>query len=152
MKRVLLIVIVVVAVVMLWQLGRRWLSSDDQLIRTLITTMQRAVERNKILTLNDCIASDYTDEHGLDRSSLLAAVRATRSQYDIMFIQISDLILKINVMDQTAQAAFTVSVAGHRSGSGAKLTMDGDHVQLFFRKADDEWKLVRAVYPAIEWK
>jgi len=152
MKRWLLIPCALLGGILLWQVCRGLFITDEKLVRNLITTMQHAVERNKILALNDCIAADYTDEHSLDKSSLLGAIRGVRSQYDIMLIRLSDLKLEVNAPDKTAQAAFTVNVVAHRAGGGGETTMDADRVRLFFRKTDDGWKLSRAEYPEMDFK
>jgi hypothetical protein len=151
-KRWLLILSAVIGIVLLWQAVSNLFATDEKLIRQLIATMKHAVERNKILTLNDCIASNYSDEHGLDKQSLLGAIRVMRSHYNVMFIKLSDMKVEVNAADKTARAEFTASVIAHRAGEGAKLTTDADHVRLFFRKADDGWKLVRAEYPEMEFK
>jgi len=134
-----------------WQGWQRFFVTDETRIKRLIATMANAVEKNKTLALADCIAGDYGDDRGLDKSTLLGAVRATRSQYDAMFIHISDMLIQIADDRQKAQATLIAKVLTKRAGGG-DTELNAERVRLFFRKTDDGWKLTRVESPELKFE
>lgn len=135
-------------VFVLWQAGQRLFITDETRIKRLIGTMETAVEKNKIIALADCIAGDYSDDHGLDKASLLGAVRGVRMQYEALFIHIADMV--IEVTPETAQATLVAKVLTRRAGGG-ETELNAERVRLFFRQTDDGWKLIRIESPELKF-
>ncbi len=134
-----------------WQGWQRVFVTDPTRIKRLIATMADAVEKNKPLVLGDCIARDYSDDRGLDKSTLLAMVHATRSHYDAMFIHISDMVIQVADDHQTATATLVARILTRRAGGG-ETELNAERVRLFFRKTDDGWKLTRADTPELKFE
>jgi len=135
----------------LWQGWQRFFVTDETRIKRLITTMAKAVEQNKTLALADCIAGDYSDERGLDKATLVGVVRSTRSQYDAMFIYISDTAIEIAGDRQKAQATLVARVLTKRAGGGS-TELNAERVRLFFRKTDSGWKMTRVESPELKFE
>jgi ketosteroid isomerase-like protein len=136
---------------LLWQGWQRLFVTDEMRIKQLITTMARAVEQNKILALANCIAGDYNDDRSLDKATLLGIVRGTRSQYDTMFIYISDTVVEIAGDRQKAQATLVARVLTKRAGGGS-TELNAERIRLFFRKTDDGWKMTRVESPELKFE
>jgi len=150
MKWLLRIVVAALLVWLLWQGWQRFFVTDETRIRRLITTMASAVKQNKILTLADCIAGDYGDDRGMDKATLLGIVRGTRSQYDAMFIIISDTAIQIADDHQKAQATIVAKVLTKRAGGGS-TELNAERVRLFFHKTDSGWKMTRVESPELKF-
>lgn len=133
-----------------WQAWQRFFVTDETRVRRLVGTMAAAVEKNKVVALADCIAGDYSDDRGLDKASLLGAVRGVRMQYDALFIHIADMIVEVAVDGQTAQATLVVKVLTRRAGGG-ETELNADRVRLFFRQTGDGWKLIRSESPELNF-
>jgi hypothetical protein len=131
-----------------WQL---FFVTDESRIRKLITTMKNAVEQNKTLALADCIARDYGDDRGMDKGTLVAMVRGTRSQYDAMFIFISDTVIEIPPGQNTATATIVARILTKRTGAG-DAELNAERVRLFFRKTDNEWLMTRVESPELKFE
>src|SRR5437899_8458023 len=56
-----------------WLVFGRLFVSDEARVRRTIAAMQKAFETGDTLKLSDAIAQSYTDEWGMDKSTLLAA-------------------------------------------------------------------------------
>jgi ketosteroid isomerase-like protein len=151
MKWLLRIIGAGLVVLALWQLWERVFVSDETRINRLIGTMARAVEKGDILKLSDVIANDYENDHGLDRGTLLAAVRAFRAQSEAVFIYISDQ--KIEAIPSGAQKAQAVIVAKvlSKTKGGGQTELNAERIRLFFRKSDDGWKLSRTESPELKF-
>jgi len=135
----------------LWLGWERFFVTEETRLRRLIRTMTRAVEQNNILSLADCIAGDYGDDRGLDKATLLGLVRSTRSQYEAMFIYISDAVLEVDPDRQKAQAILVARILTKRAGSGS-TELNAERVRLFFRKTDSGWKLTRVESPELKFE
>lgn len=150
MKWILRIAVVGLLIWLVWQGWERLFVTDETRIKRLITTMTSAVEKNKTLALADCIASDYGDDRGMDKATLLGVVRGTRSQYDAMFIYISDMVIQIDGDRQKAQATLVARVLTKRAGGGS-TELNAERVRLFFRKTNDGWKMTRVESPELKF-
>jgi ketosteroid isomerase-like protein len=135
-------------VFVLWQVRERLFVTDETRIKRLIGTMETAVEKNKIVALADCIAGDYSDDRGLDKATLLGAVRGVRMQYEALFIHIADMVIEVTT--ETAQATLVAKVLTRRAGGG-ETELNAERVRLFFRKTDAGWKLIRIESPELKF-
>jgi ketosteroid isomerase-like protein len=134
-----------------WWLWQRVFVTEETRIRQLISRMEQAVERNNLLKLQAAIAQDYSDDFGLDKSTLLGAVRAFRQQYDRMFIHISDLTITVAPDKQTAQAILIAKVLATTRSSVGETEVRAERFRLFFRKTDEGWKMIRAETPQLRF-
>lgn len=150
MRRLWRILVVGLVAALLWQAWERLFVTDEKRVRRLVRTMAGAVERKKMLVLGDCIAGDYSDDRGLDRGSLLAAIGMVRAQYEAMFIHISSMAVEMAGDRQTAQATLVAKVLTKRTGGG-ETEINAERVRLFFRKTDDGWKLTRVESPELKF-
>ncbi|MGD0017509.1 MAG: hypothetical protein ABSC38_08370 [Verrucomicrobiia bacterium] len=135
----------------MWQLWEHVFVSDETRITRLISAMAQAVEKGNILKLSDAIANDYENDHGLDKRTLLALIRAFRAQSEAVFIYISDQ--KIEAIPSGAQKAQVVIVAKvlSKHKGGGQTELNAERIRLFFRKTDDGWKLCRTESPELKF-
>ena len=145
------IVAAAIVALVVWQIWQRVFISDETRIKKQLAAMVRAVEKGDLLRLSDALAADYSDDWGLDKSTLLGAVRGYRSQYDALFIHLSDLTVTVEPDHQTAQAVFIAKVLAKAKGSVSESEVRADRFRLRFRKTDDGWKLARAESPELKF-
>jgi ketosteroid isomerase-like protein len=152
MKWLLRIVMMAIAAFVLWQVWQRVFVTDETRIRRQISTMVNATEKGDVLRLSDALAADYSDDWGLDKSMLVGAVRSFRSQYDALFIHLSDLTVTIDPDHQKAQAVFIAKIIAKAKGSLSESEVRADRFRLYFRKSDSGWKLTRAESPELKFE
>jgi len=142
-----------VAVLLLlgWWLWQRVFVTDEQRVQRLVSSMSRAVESGNLLKLESNIAQDYSDDFGLDKSTVLGAVRSFRAQYDGVLILISDLKITIEPDHQKAQAVFIAKILAKAKGSLADSELRTDRFRLAFRKTDQGWQMTRAESPQLKF-
>jgi ketosteroid isomerase-like protein len=151
MKWLWRIVFAAIAVFVLWQIWQRVFVTDEKRVKKQLAIMVSAVEKGDVLRLSDALASDYSDDWGLDKSTLLGAVRGYRSQYDALFIHLSDLTVTIEPDHQTAQAVFIAKILAKAKGSVTESEVRADRFRLHFRKTDSGWKLAHAESPELKF-
>jgi ketosteroid isomerase-like protein len=144
--------IIAVALVGLgWWIWQRVFVSDETRIRLQLVSMTRAVEQGNLLRLEGAIASDYSDDAGLDKTSLLGGVRAFRQQHNALFIHLSDVRVDVEDDHQKAQAVFVAKVMVKPKDGAGETQLFSDRFRLFFRKTDQGWKLFRAESPELKF-
>ena len=151
MKWMLRILLVMAMAGMVWWLWQRVFVTDEARVKRQISLMTGAVEQGNLLRLEGALAGDYNDEFGLDKSSLLGAVRSFRAQYDAVFIHLADLTVTVEPNHQKAQAVFIAKVLAKQKGGAGETEVHTERFRLFFRKSDDGWKLVRAESPELKF-
>ena len=151
MKWLLRIVMVAIAAFVLWQVWQRVFVTDETRIQRQISVMVNATEKGDVLRLSDALAVDYSDDWGLDKSTLLGAVRGYRSQYDALFIHVSDLTVTVEPDHQTAQAIFIAKILAKAKGSVTESEVRADRFRLRFRKTENGWKLAHAESPELKF-
>jgi ketosteroid isomerase-like protein len=151
MKWIARILLAAALVGFVWWLWQRVFVTDEMRIKRQIALMTSAVEQGNLLRLEGAIAGDYSDDFGLDKSSLLAAARSFRAQYDALFIHISDLTVTVEPDRQKGQAVFIAKVLAKQKGAAAETEVRAERFRLFFRKSDDGWKLVRTESPELKF-
>jgi hypothetical protein len=135
-----------------WIVWQRVFVTDEKRIQRQIAVMEQAVEQGNILRLEGAIAQDYADDFGLDKSSLLGAVRSFRQQYDALFIHISDLQITVAGDKQTGQAVLVAKVLAKPPGAVQETEVRADRFRLFLRKTDTGWKLYRVETPELKFE
>jgi hypothetical protein len=151
MKWLWRIVVATIVVFALWQIWQRVFVTEEQRVKKQLAVMVRAVEKGDLLRLSDALAGDYSDDWGLNKSTLLGAARAFRGQYDALFIHISDLTVTVAPDHQTAQAVFIAKILAKAKGSVSESEVRADRFRLHFRETDNGWKLVRAESPELKF-
>jgi ketosteroid isomerase-like protein len=134
-----------------WWLWQRVFVTDETRVKRQIAAMESAVEAGNLLNLEGAIAGDYSDDFGLDKSSLLGAVRSFRQQYDALFIHIQDMTVTIEPDHQKAQALFIAKVLAKAKGETAETEVRAERLRLFFHKTNDGWKLTRLESPELKF-
>ena len=150
MKWMMRLLGVVVLVLVGWWLWERVFVTDQTRVRRLIAAMQRHVEQGNLIRLADTIAQDYSDDRGLDKGTLLGAVRSYRAQYDTVFIHLSDLQVTVEPDHRRAQAVFIAKVLVKPRG-GQETELFSDRFRLFFRKTEEGWQMIRAESPELKF-
>jgi hypothetical protein len=151
MKWILRIAVAAIVAFALWRAYEWIFVTDEMRVQRQISVMASAVEKGDLVRLNNAIASDYTDDWGLDKSSLLAGVHSYRIQYDPIFIHISDLTVTVDPDHQKAQAVFIAKIIAKARGSVSNSEAREDRFRLYFRKNDSLWELVRAESPQLKF-
>jgi hypothetical protein len=137
-KRLLILAIAVP--VLIWAV-RQIFVSDAERLRQQIVKMQRAVELGQILTLNNYIAADYTDNLGFDKRSILGYIHSLRQQHDAVLIYLSDLDILVATDRATARANLRAQVVSVNTKQLLQPEASNDHYQLDFRRDGKTWKL-----------
>jgi hypothetical protein len=151
MKWILRIGVIGIAAFVLWQVWQRVFVTDETRVKKQIVIMESAVEKGKLLSLSDAIAADYSDDWGADKSMLLGGVSSFRSQYDAIFIHLSDLTVTVDPDHQKAQAVFIAKILAKAKGSLTESEVRSERFRLYFRKEDAGWKLIRAESPQLKF-
>ena len=102
------------------------------------------------MRLSNALASDYSDDWGLDKSTLLGAVHSYRTQYDPIFIHISDLTVTVDPDHQKAQAVFIAKIIAKARGSVSDSEVREDRFRLYFRKNDSRLGADSGRIPRVE--
>jgi len=152
MKWVWRIAGIAVLVALGWWAWQRIFVTDEQRIQHLIGGMEKAVETGNLLKLESAVAQDYSDDFGLDKSSLLGAVRAFRGQYDGVLILVSDLKITVEPDHQEAQAVFVAKILAKPKGSLADSELRTDRFRLQFRRSDQGWQMLHAESPQLKFE
>jgi len=151
MKWLMRLVVVAIVAFILWRVWERVFVTDETRVRRQLSTMVSAVEKGDVLRLSDALAADYGDDYGMDKSMLLGAVHAFRTQYDAIFIHLSDLTVTVDPDHQKAQAVFIAKIIAKAKGSLTDSEVRADRFRLYFRKNDAGWKLIRAESPELKF-
>ena len=151
MKWVLRIAVVAIVAFALWRAYQWLFVTDEMRIQRQISVMAGAVEKGDIVRLSNALASDYSDDWGLDKSTLLGAVHSYRTQYDPVFIHISDLTVTVDPDHQKAQAVFIAKILAKARGSMSDSEAREDRFRLYFRKNVSLWELIRAESPELKF-
>jgi hypothetical protein len=135
----------------LWRAYEWLFVTDEMRVQRQISVMTSAVEKGDLVRLSNAVASDYTDDLGLDKSTLLGAVHSYRMQYDPIFIHISDLTVTVDPDHQKAQAVFIAKIIAKARGSISDSKAREERFRLYFRKNDSLWELIRAESPQLKF-
>ena len=151
MKLILRIAGAAVIAFVLWRAWQWFFITDEIRVKRQISVMTRAVEKGDVLRLSNALAADYSDDWGMDKSMLLGGVSSFRSQYDAIFIHLSDLTVTVDPDHQKAQAVFIAKVLAKAKGSLTESEVRAERFRLYFRKNDAGWKLIRAESPQLKF-
>ena len=142
----------VVLVLLAWWVREKFFISDETRVRRQLAVMTKAVQGSGMLTLEGCIATDYRDDHGLERSTLIMAIRTYRMQYERLLIFLSELTVEMQPDGQTAKVAFIAKVLAQPRGGLIDSEMFTDRFRVYFRKTDGRWLMYRAESPELKFE
>jgi hypothetical protein len=134
MKWLLRIAVVWMAAFLLWRTWQWLVVTDEMRVKRQVSIMTGAVERGDVIKLSDALASDYADDWGMDKTTLLGGVRSFRAQYDAVFIHISDLTVTVDPDGQKAQAVLIAKVLAKAKGSLSESEIRAERFRLYFRQ------------------
>jgi hypothetical protein len=130
MKWVLRIAVAAIVAFALWRTYQWLFVTDEMRIQRQISVMASAVEKADLVRLSNALASDYSDDWGLDKSTLLGAVHPDH---------------------QKAQAVFIAKIIAKARGSVSDSEAREDRFRLYFRKSDSVWELIRTESPELKF-
>lgn len=152
MRWIARIVALLILVAVGWWLAHRLTVTEEQRLLRTLSAMQRAVERTNLLALEGYIAQDYSDDRGLDKTSLLMAVRNVRLQYRTFLVLRSDTITEIAPDATTATVTFVAKVLATPHDGAGETELFTERFRLFFRKQDNAWRLTRVEVPKLRFE
>jgi hypothetical protein len=133
-----------------WWTWQRVFTTDEMRVQRLLDTMVLAVEHGSLIKMEDCLAGDYSDDFGLDKSGVIGALRSFRSRYDAVFVELSDQTITIDPDGQTALVVLLGKIRVRPKGELADTVWQQDHFRLHFRKTNGGWKLTRTESPELK--
>jgi hypothetical protein len=143
--------LVAAVVLIAWWIGSKVFVSDETRVRRQLSAMTRYVEQGSLLRLSDGLAQDYSDDHGLDKATVIGAVRTYRAQFDALFVHLSDLTVTVDPTRKEAQAAFIAKVLARERGGTGDAELFSERFRVLFRKTDGDWLIYRAETPALKF-
>lgn len=146
----LIVAAVVLALLARWA-WQRYFVTDETRVKRVLAAATSAVETGNLIKLENVIAYDYSDDFGLDKSTLIGAVRSFRSEYNAIFIHLADVKITVDTDHMKSQAIFIAKVLAQPKGGGAQTEVRAERYRLFFRKTDQGWKLTRAESPQLKF-
>jgi ketosteroid isomerase-like protein len=151
MKWLLRIAVVAIVAFLFWRTWQWLFVTDEMRVKRQISIMTSAVEKGDALRLSDAVAGDYSDDWGMDKSTLIGATHSFRAQYDAVFIHISDLTVTVDPDHQKAQAVLIAKIIAKAKGSLSESEVRAERFRLYFRKTDAGWKLIRVESPELKF-
>lgn len=143
MKKVLIAVGVVAALVVTAYFVRELLTTERQRVERVIRRLGRRLEARDPLGFCQLLAEDYQDGNGFDRLSLRAFL--TRGLPQLTWVSVRLEAIEIEVTGDEATADFT----GHVTAEGRGEQPPWRHeslVRLSLRKTEGSWRVRRAEY------
>jgi hypothetical protein len=109
-------------------------SSDEEQVRELIATMEKAAEARDASDVMEHVADEYSDDDGADKSQLTSYLRGYFLAHPKVDVTVDIESLEVPVAG-LAQARLDVTVLPARDG----VTLDVE-----FRRQDGDWRVTRA--------
>ncbi len=145
MKRWLLYILAAWAFFALaWWVCERLLMTDEKRVLLQIETLRQTAESGSLFGLEAAVASDYRDDWGNDRRTLLFSIRSLRQHYHDFGIHITGRTL-VRVAGDTATADLRARVTGRGEDDTRLEGANGDY-HLTFGRLDKEWKLTGVMH------
>lgn len=159
MKRCLQILLVVLVGLLGWWAWRYFVVSEETRVQRVIARMQTLVEQTQGLRLaaglENCVAQDYSDKLGANKTSLVEAIVGYRKMFATVTISISNLKITVAPLPanapaptpRTAEAEFDARVSGVTAGGGTATPARedySDHFHAKFRKTEAGWQMLSA--------
>jgi hypothetical protein len=125
--------------------------TEQEKVKKVITTIQKAAEEKEIKAIRNSISESYTDPQGNNYASVNRLVIAYFYQHPKITIYITSL--KVSSKDDTARAEFQAVLTSSGQGKSTSSILPealGRYVfDVTFRKESGEWKVVSAVWERV---
>jgi hypothetical protein len=104
------------------------------------------------LSLGNAIAADYHDDRGLDKATLIAAIRTTRLQYSAFHIFLTGTTITIAPDRQTAVVVIIAKVLATPRDGGTERDLFTERFRLTFQRHDRTWQLTATEVPKLSFE
>ena len=111
-------------------------SSDEERVRELFATAEKAAEERDSSDLLDLVGDDYTDAQGLDKTSLASYLRGWLLAHPTVELLVNVESLEFPA-EGLAQAELTIAQVALGDAGLERLRVE-------LRRDGDEWRVVRA--------
>jgi len=122
--------------------------TEEDRIRNVISTIQKAAEGKEIKTILDRVSRSYHDPQGNDYDAIKGILAYYLFQHQKVSVTIPDL--EVSVNGAAAKAVFSAILTGRATGaSPAAIIPEALGVYTFdvtLAREKDEWKVVAAVW------
>ncbi len=122
-------------------------ASDETRIARTIEKGRRAFEKEQLLRMLSFISSDYRDEYGYEKSSLLGSMRTFFSEHNDIQVKILKMEITVTPEDGVAVVnlllAFGGDVVDERFQGRALHQEEGTSVRIDMKKEGRAWRVVR---------
>ena len=143
-KKIVVIIVAVIAAIFLITKIIPMLGSDTEKIRKVIHQAKSATEKENLFKCMSYISTDYRDRHDNSKGNLLRIGKSAFNTYDDILIVMEDV--KINIIDKTnATANIIASGQSRRVGEQkARYLFDTERVKfdVTFKKEGNNWRVV----------
>lgn len=139
LKRVSTTIAVIICVILISRAVIIMIEGEEGRLKRTIYKAKRLTERENILRLTNYISSDYYDELGNDRRSLLFIAKIFFDNYKNILILINSL--EISIEDENATADIEATIYWQENES-KNIVYDTTKVKAIFKKEEAHWKLI----------
>lgn len=134
-----------------WVLMSYVLISEEERIERTIERGRRAVENGSIFTLQNLLATNYSDSSGMSREEITGALHNLFRETSDRQINIINCDVSIEENKQAAQASVKYTFQFQSSSNLmhhylSKPSNTTRHVQIRLQKIDDRWKIVQTLH------
>lgn len=139
------LIVVVVAACLLAVVPGCHKETEQDRIRIVITSVQKAAEEKDIKKIITSLSKTYQDPQGYDYDSVKGLLLGYLFRHQKVHIYIPDII--ISVEGSSGRAEFQAVLTGGQSGSAADIVPESLGMYAFdvsLRKEDNEWKIISA--------
>jgi hypothetical protein len=122
-----------------------FLAGEEGRIKKFISEGRAAIVSKNILKCSEMVAMHYSDANGMDRSSLIYAVRQSFQYYEKFKINIEDIQIKLGEDKQTAEVDITAMMVGQTTKDAEEYIFEGEkgHFAIDIVKEERRWKLLK---------
>ena len=141
----------VLAAILLFTLACHKETEEDK-VRGVITTIQRATEEKKLLSALDPISKAYRDPQGNDFDAIKTLLLYYFYQHKKIGVTIPSI--DVTVSGQTARASFQAILSGRGSSEDAHLSILPEALGAYsfdvdLKKEEGKWKVFSAVWTRV---
>ncbi len=138
-KTIAILLIIVVFALFAIRIVKIALEGEEGRLKRTIYKAKRLTEREHIVALTNYISSDYSDELGNDRRSLLFIAKSFFDEYRNILIPIKELDIEIEGENASVHIEATVY---WQENDSTNIIYDTAEVKAKFKKDKSGWKLI----------
>ena len=138
-KSIFILAVCLVSIMAIFRLTELMFEGEEGRLKRTLHRAKRLAERENILGLTNYISSDYSDELGNDRRTLLFIAKRLFGEYKNILILIDSL--DIEILGDNADAFVEATVYWQENNS-ANITYDRIECKAVFIRAERNWKLL----------